>query len=159
EAHAAKGRALCQLGRYDEATAAHEESLRLEPDSYDAQSNFGLTCMYLGHLDEATRYFERAAEATERGQSDYSCLSLAASCYRALGRYDQSRSASRRAVARVEKEIALRPDNSHALVLGAIDLASLGEKERAKEWISRAQMIESADAQDHYNLACALAQL
>jgi adenylate cyclase len=156
EAYAAKGRALCQLGRYDEAIAAHEVSLRLERDSYEVRCNFGVTCMFLGRLEEAIVHFERAVELRE---TDYLCAYLAASCYRTLGRHDQSRSAARRAVERAEREIALRADNSHAMVMGAIALAYLGEQERAKDWTSRALLIESADAQDHYNLACALAQM
>jgi adenylate cyclase len=41
EAYAAKGRALAELGRLNEALAAHEESLRLEPDSNDVRHSFG----------------------------------------------------------------------------------------------------------------------
>src|SRR5262249_35985770 len=37
EAHAAKGRILAENGRFDEALAAHEESLRLEPDSFEVR--------------------------------------------------------------------------------------------------------------------------
>jgi adenylate cyclase len=56
-------------------------------------------------------------------------------------------------------DVALRPDNSGALVHGAIALAYLGERERAKQWASRAQAIEPDDLMDHYNLACALVQM
>ena len=43
--------------------------------------------------------------------------------------------------------------------MGAIELAYLGETEQAKEWTSRALAIESDDMQDHYDIACALAQI
>jgi len=156
EAHAAKGRALCQLGHYAEAIAAHDESLRLEPDSYDVQVNFALTCMYLGRFEAAIEHYERVAQLLD---TDYASLTMAAGCNRALGRHDESKSAARRALIRIEKEIALRADNAYALVLGAMSFAYLEEKERGLEWVSRALTLEPEDAQSYYNLACALAQL
>jgi adenylate cyclase len=156
EAHVAKGRALYQLGRHAEAVAAHEESLRLEPDSYEVRAHFGLTCMYSGRYEAAIEHFERAAQLLD---ADYICLGLAAACYHKLGRDDECRSALRRNLVQVEKEIALKPDNAFALTEGAIDLAYLGEKERGLEWISRALLIEPEELQDHFNAACALALL
>jgi DNA-binding SARP family transcriptional activator/Flp pilus assembly protein TadD len=156
EAHAAKGRALCQLGHYEEAVAAHDESLRLEPDCYDVRVNFALTCMYMGRFEAAIEHYERGAQLLD---ADYASLTMAAGCNRALGRHDESKSAARRALIRIEKEIALRADNAYALVLGAIGFAYLEEKERGLEWVSRALTLEPEDAQSYYNLACALAQL
>jgi adenylate cyclase len=154
EAHAAKAQALHQLGRNVEAIAAHEESLRLEPESFDVRMSFAVTCMRLGRSKEAIEHYERAAQLVE---SEYSCLSLAAGCHRWLGRHEECESVARRALARVEREIAVRPDNGHAMTIGAIVLAYLGETERAKEWASRAMTIESEEEQNNYELACAFA--
>src|SRR5262249_11847403 len=131
EAHATKGRVLAEIGRYDEALAAHEESLRLEPDSFDVRHSSGVTCMHLGRDEAAIEHFERAAQLLE---TDYTALSCVATCYKALGRHDEFNSAERRALERIEREIALRPDNADTIVIGSIALAYLGEKERAKEW-------------------------
>jgi adenylate cyclase len=154
DAHAAKAQALHQLGRNVEAIAAHEESLRLDPDSYDVRVSFAFTCMRLGRCKEAIEHYERAAQLFE---ADYTCLSLAAQCHRELGRHEECKSVARRALMRVEKEIAVRPDNGHAMTIGAIVLANLGETERAKEWALRAMTIESEDEWDNYELACAFA--
>ena len=154
EAHAARAQALHQLGRNVEAVATHEESMRLEPDSYDVRVSFALTCMRLGRSKEAIEHYERAAQLLE---ADYVCLVMAAACHRELGRHEECGSVARRALARIEKEIAVRPDNAHAMTLGAIALAYLGQTERAKEWASRAMTIESEDEQSHYDLACAFA--
>ena len=156
EAHAAKGRVLGQLGHHNEAQAALEQALRLDPDSFDVRSALAVTCQRLGRYEEAIEHYERAAQLLP---SDFYCLSLATLSYMALKRHDDANSARRRALERIEKEIALRPDNSGALVHGAIALAYLGERERARQWASRAQAIEPDDLMDHYNLACALAQM
>jgi adenylate cyclase len=155
-AHATKGKILAEMGRYDEALAAHEESLRLEPDSFDVQFHFGLTCMKLGRDEAAIEHLERAAQLLE---TDYVVLNLVAQCYKALGQHDEFNSAARRSLERIEREIALRPDNATAIVFGSMALAYLGEKERAMEWASRALIIEPDDALDRYNLACAFAQI
>ncbi|TGS11462.1 adenylate/guanylate cyclase domain-containing protein [Mesorhizobium sp. M2E.F.Ca.ET.209.01.1.1] len=156
EAHAARARALAALGRNDEALAAHEESLRLEPDSFEVRVNFGLTCLYLGRYEDAIEHCERAAQLLE---ADHWALLIAADCYRLLGRHDELGAASRRALERAEREIALHPDNARALSLGAIALAHLGEKERAEEWAARALTIEPDDMRDYHNIACAFAQM
>jgi adenylate cyclase len=88
---------------------------------------------------------------------DFISLSEVAMSYDALGRHSEATSARRRALARIEKEIALRPYNTSALTHGAIALAYLGEKERATHWILQAQTIELDDPIDLYNLGCALA--
>jgi adenylate cyclase len=154
EAHAAKGRALAELGRFDEALAAHEESLSLEPDSFDVRFHFGRTCMLLGRHEAAIAHYERAAQLVE---ADYVALSYVAGCHIALGRHAEGRVAAGRALERIEREIALRPDNANATALGAINLVYLKEKERSKEWASRALTVEPDDPLVHYNLACAMA--
>jgi len=155
EAQAARGRVLAYLGRYDEAVAAHKESMRLEPDSYEVRHNFGLTCCFHGNYDDAIEHLERAAQLLE---TDYISLFFAAACYNSLGRIDEFNDASHRALERIEKEIALRPDNARAMGFGATVLAYLGEKERAKEWASRALTIAPDDSMDHYNTGCAMAR-
>jgi len=156
EAHAARGRVLSELERYEEAIAAHEESLRLEPDSFDVRFNFALTCLYMGRHQDAAEHFERAAKLLER---NYTALYFAAISYRALGHHAEFSSAARRAIDRIEKELVLRPDNVRALVFGAATLAHLGERERAEEWATRAQIIGLDDPIDELNLACAFAQM
>jgi adenylate cyclase len=156
EAHAAKGRALAELGRGDEALAAHEVSLRSEPDSYDVEHNFGRTCLGLGLYEAAIKHLERASHLLDE---DFASPGYVAQSYRSLGRHDEAAAADRRALERIEREITLRPDNAYAMMRGAITLAYLGEKERAKEWASRALIIEPDDPINHYNIACAFAQM
>jgi adenylate cyclase len=157
EAYAAKGLALNQLGEFALAIAAHEESLRLAPDSYVVRSCFAYTNMVLGNYEAAIEHYERAAQLSE---NDYFSISLASSCHFALGHHEKCLSTSRQALARIEREVALRPDNQDALSHGAGALGALGETERAKEWATRALAIQSGDdLRGNYNLACVFAQL
>jgi adenylate cyclase len=79
--------------------------------------------------------------------------------YEALGRHEELISASRRALQRIEREIEAHPDNATALALGAIELAQLGEKERAKQWALRALANEPDDPGVQYCLGCAFARM
>ncbi len=156
DAHAARGRALAELGRFDEALTAHEESLRLDPDSYDVRFCFGRTCAALGRHAAAIEHYERAAELLE---TDFKPLSLACPSYASLGRHDEQRSTMQRAFARIEKVIAQHPDDALAVFHGAVILAYLGEQERAKEWASRALILDPDDAIGHLNVAAAFAKM
>jgi adenylate cyclase len=86
-------------------------------------------------------------------------LGNATMSYEALGRHEELISASRRALQRIEREIEAHPDNATALALGAIDLAQLGEKDRAKQWALRALAIEPDDPGVQFNLSCAFARM
>jgi adenylate cyclase len=144
------------LTRPDDALRANEEALRLEPNSYDVQYWFGRTCLVLGRHQDALAHYERAAELLE---TDYFSLSLAAGIYHALGREDECRSTAARSLERLEREIAVHPDNANALALGATDLAYVGEFERAEEWGLRSMTIDPDDPMNVYNVACTMAQM
>lgn len=132
------------------------KSLHLDPESYDVHYLYGRTCTLLGRAELAVRHMERAAALSE---TDYTALALVSQSYRALHRIEQANEASCRALARIEKAIARRPDDTIALFLGAAILAELGQADRAREWANRASLLAPDDALGHYNLGCAFALL
>jgi adenylate cyclase len=156
DAHAVKGYGLVQLGRTAEALVELDEALRLDPDSYDVRYSYGETCHLLGNYEAAIDHFERAARLLP---TDYTAPAIVCMSYEALGRTEEAMSARRRALERIEQEIAVRPDNGHALMMGAVVLAYMGEKERARQWASRSQAIEPDEPIGLYNLACVLSKL
>jgi adenylate cyclase len=58
-----------------------------------------------------------------------------------------------------EKIVATDPAHSRAIGIGACMLADLNERERAKEWVIRARLVDPENVNLHYNLACAMASL
>jgi adenylate cyclase len=59
---------------------------------------------------------------------------------------------------RSQKALAQDPSNGSALGFGATALASLGDGERAKEWIKRALLMDPDNLTMRWNLACSLSR-
>ncbi|MBI4473220.1 MAG: tetratricopeptide repeat protein [Acidobacteria bacterium] len=55
-----KGVELARMGRWEEAVAAYEESLRANPNDPQAYLNLGFVYYELGYDNEAQQAFERA---------------------------------------------------------------------------------------------------
>jgi adenylate cyclase len=152
EAHAAKARALAQLGRPDEALLEAEIALRLDPEAYEANNAAARVYTSQRRFSEAIPYLEKATAVME---TDYLAASGLVSCYKAVGDDENARRAAQRAVARTEKIVAQEPDNGSALGVGVLALAVLGEVERAKEWSERATLLDPDNLHLLYDLACA----
>jgi adenylate cyclase len=58
---------------------------------------------------------------------------------------------------RIERIVTAEPDHSGAIGHGAGILALLGDRERAREWASRASLLEPDNIQLQSNLVCAWA--
>ena len=150
------GAALRSKGHFEEGLAACQRALRLEPSSYVANRIAGLCLLGLRRYDEAIRHFEFAAAAME---SDFTAASFISQCYKAKGDTERMKSAARMTLSRIEKIVAAEPGHSRAIGLGACMLAELKENERAKEWATRARLVDPDNINLHYNLACAMASL
>src|SRR5437870_5580462 len=83
EAHASRGLALSLGQRYDEAMAEFDQSIALDPNSFEAHYFYARACVSQGKLERAAALFERAAE---NKPDDYQSLCLSIQVYRSLGR-------------------------------------------------------------------------
>src|SRR5207248_2848471 len=99
-------------------------------------------------------YFEKAASIMD---SDYSNPGMLISCYNALGDKDNVRRAAKLCLDRAESAIAKDPTNGPALAMGASALCMFGDRERARDWIARALLLDPDNLSMRYNLACSLA--
>jgi adenylate cyclase len=156
DSHAAMGAALRSKGRFEEGLAACRSALRLEPNSYVANRIAGLCCLGLRRYADAIGHFDLAAAAME---SDFTASTFISQSYKATGDAERMRGAARRALDRIEKIVAAEPGHSRAIGMGVAMLATLGEKERAKEWATRARLVDPDNVNLHYNLACAMSAL
>jgi adenylate cyclase len=156
EAHAAKGRVLGDAGRYEESLAEHMIALRLDPDSYEVNAGAARCFVGMRRYNEAIERFEKAAAVLD---ADFWALGMSISSHEALGDQKGMVDAARRTLARVEKVIVAEPDHGLALSFGVTSLAVLGETDRAKEWGSRAVLLDPDNENLMYNLGCSMIKL
>jgi adenylate cyclase len=153
EAHAAKARVLTADARYEDARPEIETALRLDPESFEV--NFAAAAWHYAtrRFAEALRFFEKMANTLE---TDVYAAGMAISCYKVLGDQEGARRAAQRALARAEKAVALEPDNGSTMSFLVSALLTLGEAERAKEWMTRAMLLDPENMNMQYNFACSL---
>ena len=156
EAHAARGRILADVGRFDEAEAEHQAALRLDPESYEVNSAAARHFVARRKYADAIRCLEKAGAVAE---GDFWALGMAIQCYQALGDEDGAKDVAKRTMARVEKIIAAEPDHGNAMSFGVTALTALGENARAKEWAERSLLLDPDNQNLRYNLACCMVHL
>jgi adenylate cyclase len=156
EAHASRGLALSLAERYPEAMAEFEQAMTLDPGLFEANYFCARAYFAQGKREEAAKLFARAAELKP---DDYQSLLLLTSILFSSERQVEARAAARAGIERAERELTLHPENQRAAYLGANGLSLLGERDRAKEWASRAMAIDPDDILTQYNVACVHAGL
>ena len=156
EAHAVRARHLYRLGRRDEASAAIATALGLEPESYEVNASAALLSFRERRMEDAIRYYEKAATLMETAFGDPGML---ITCYTSIGDMENARRAARTTLARAEKALAQDPSNGSALAFGVGAFAALGEVDKAMEWVRRALLIDPDNLNMRYNLGCALVVL
>jgi adenylate cyclase len=156
EAHASQALALSLEQRYEEATTEFEKAIALDPNSFEGHYFYARACFAQGKLERAAALFERAAEIKP---DDYQSVCLLVQIYRSLGRDGEKESAARRGIERAERELTLHPDNPRPAYLGATALVTLGQNDRAKEWLARTLAIDPDDILTQYNAACIYSRL
>jgi adenylate cyclase len=152
EAHAAKGRILGDQGRFDEAMPFHATALKLDSESYEVNCAAARSFVAARRFDEAIVCLNRATQSFD---NDIWAAGMLMQCYEALDSPLQLE-ASRHALARAEKLIAIEPDHGLALSFGVGALFGLGETERAKDWAHRALLVDPSNLNMTYNIGCGL---
>jgi adenylate cyclase len=155
-AHTARGTALMFNGRHVEAEKYFETAILLNPNLYEPYYFYGRACMSAGNTEKAARMFMQAADIRP---DDYQAPGFLGQAYLAMGRTEAAREALATAMTNTERHLQMNPDDSWALGTGAVNLAELGERDRAIEWTERA--IESSGEEPiiYYNSACTFAVL
>lgn len=153
-AHAVKAHYFLELDQHELAESEVSAALRLDPDSWEANKVAGKVLLHRGRLEDAAACYEKAAQLMEM---DYHSAAMAGTCYQGLGDPQRRRGAAELALSRVEKALAKNPRDGAAMGQKAIDLAILGEIDRAREWAERALESSPDNYVLRHNIACALA--
>jgi len=153
EIYCIRARYLEEEGRDDEAEKQIVTALKLGPDSWEVNREAARMLFRRGRIREAIPHFEKAAASMA---TDWSNPMMLITCYDALGQEEERRRAARLALERVEGAIASDPTNGSALAVGAYALAMFGDGERAREWMSRALLLDPDNLDSRYNIACTM---
>ena len=151
EAHASRGLALTAAKRYGEAEKEFDTAILLDPALFEAYYFYARMCFTQGKYEKAAEMYHRAGEVNPE---DYQSPSLEAFTYRTMNRMDEARKVYGRSLETIEKHVEFNPDDSRAIFLGATALIDLGQKDRAFEWVRRAEAIDPDDPYLLYGVAC-----
>jgi adenylate cyclase len=156
EVHSVKARYLAEQGRYEEAGAEVKTALRLDPDSWEVNREAARFFFREGRMADALACFKKAGSLLE---TDCHSWMMAMCCCRGI---DDSAGVSEAAKTIVERaQNVLAHDQSNGMVWsgGALALATLGQLDRAREWMERAILVDPDNRLVRYNAACAAAFL
>src|SRR5204862_5880000 len=78
-------------------------------------------------------------------------------CYKAAGNREAMKRAAEMTLTRAEKVLAHDSNNGSAMGHCSVALAELGQRERAKDWMGRALLIDPENLPMRYNFVCTLA--
>jgi adenylate cyclase len=153
EAHAVMAYVQMEKGDVEAASREIADALRLDPESHEVNRLAGTMAFRQARLKDAISYYEKAGATVD---TDFGSVAMLVTIYRALGDRAKMVAAARMTLERVEKVLALDRNNGAAMGLGANTLAVLGHGERAKEWMTRALVVEPDNVTMRYNFACSL---
>jgi adenylate cyclase len=156
EAFVAKGNLLFLQGKAEEAFAAFEEAIRLNPASYEAHYFYARDLFSAGRAQQAVAYYEAAERLRPE---EYQPPSMLTTALYSLGRDAEAREVVGRALHAIDARLAVEPDDSRALHLGAVLSARLGQGERALAYAHRALELRPSEFATAYNVACTYAVL
>jgi len=143
--HANLGAALLGQNKRDEALAAYQRALALQPEYEEAHFSAALILLELGRLDEARPHLDRSL-ALRPGSAE---------THQALARLLARQGRAEEAIATYRRALALRPESTDALNnLGNL-LCTIGDLAGAKSCFERVIVLEPDRAEAHNNLGVA----
>ncbi len=156
QAQASSAVALSLSGRDEQAVAAFETAIRLDPNLFEAHYFFARHCFARGELEKAVTLYEQAMEVRP---DDYQSPLLVAQIYHDLQKPEFARQSRRRGIEIAEEHLKWSPDDARAVYMAANGLAALGERERAREWADRALSMRPEEPMTLYNVGCVYSML
>jgi adenylate cyclase len=153
EALCVKARYLEEQGDQEEANRLMDAALQGNPESWEVNREAARMLFRQGRIAESIPYFERASALVS---SDYYNPVMLMTCYHSIGDKEALTRAARLTFERAERALATEPTNGSAIANGAQALATLGESDRAREWIERGLLLDPDNLAMRYNMGCTL---
>ena len=149
------GAAYYLAGRFREAAEAWEQAIAIRPGR-SVYSNTGTMYFFLGEFDKSA---DRYALAANFAPNDYIVWSNLADAYYFGDKFAQVAGVTyKRALALVEQQLEVNPDDAEALSMAAHCNARLGNRDKALEYDMRAREKASDNMYVYYNSALVHAQ-
>ena len=136
------GAVLLRLGRFEEARAALDDSIRISPVA-TAYSNLGVAHYLLGHFPEAAASFQRAVDLAPKNYRCY--IDLGDALTHIPGESGRARAAYEAAIPLVTAELSVNPADAVSIVLLGRCLARTGAHEQAWSEIRRGVALAPED--------------
>jgi len=143
-------------GNVAEADAEIGRALELAPESWEVNKEAARLFYRQRAIDRAIHHLTKATQIVE---ADFHGWGMLAACHTALGNRSEVEKCARKISEQVEKALARDPDNGAALAFGALSFAALGQRDRAREWIDRALLLDPDNLYMQYNLAWPLLRI
>lgn len=156
EAHASRGLALYISKRNEDAERHFETAILISANAFEPYFLYGSCCSARRNFEKAARLFTRASEISP---ADYLPLVYLAQAYSEMGRAGDERQVRQRITALIQRALELNPHDSRARYMGAANLATLGDRDKALEWADLALQSAADEPMVHYNAACTFAVL
>jgi adenylate cyclase len=141
-----------EQGKSEEAQAAIEAALRLDPASWEAHRTAAQLLFRNGAFARAIPHLERAAKAP-----DHASAALLISCCQATRDGSGVRRAAQLAVKIAELVVISDPASGCAFASAARGFAALGELGRARKWVRKAVAVDPGNLAMRYSLAATAA--
>ena len=151
EAHAARGLAVSLDRKYEESERGFQKAIELNPNLFEAYYFYASTCFLQGKFDKAIDLFKEAGRVDP---ADYQAPAYLAFLYQMTGQTEKMAPVLQVALQKIEQRLALNPDDSRALYLGAGAWVRLGDQPKAMEWIKRLAATERDEPHLLYGIAC-----
>ncbi|MEJ2257091.1 MAG: tetratricopeptide repeat protein [Woeseiaceae bacterium] len=149
------GAAYYLAGRFREAAEAWDRAIAIRPGR-SVYSNTGTMYFFLGEYDTAA---DRYALAANFAPNDYIVWSNLADAYYFGKKFSQVADVTyKRALALVEQQLGVNPDDAEAMSVAAHCNARLGNRDKALEYAARAWEKASDNLYVYYNIALVHAQ-
>jgi len=126
-----EGAILMNLRRYEEALAAYEQAIRLDPNFARAYNGKGLTLNSLKRYEEAIAAFEQAIRLDPNNAEAYNFKGIALN---SLKRYEE-------ALAALEQAIRLDPNNALVYSFKGLTLYDLKRNQEAEQAFEKARQL------------------